>query len=176
VFGGKKGDVHFETAMPQPVNVYGHSKCQAENAVKHVCPQALIIRTGWVFGGSQTHHKKFVDIVLEKAKRNEPITAVNNRYGSPTYVQDLVSELWRLLDAGHQDIVHVVNSGTATAIDIAREIVSAVGSKSIVTETTQEIMSPSGTKRAISEALSSKIVTLRPWQQALREYIQTSVA
>ncbi|TSC80411.1 MAG: dTDP-4-dehydrorhamnose reductase [Candidatus Peregrinibacteria bacterium Gr01-1014_25] len=171
VFGGERGTVHDEESAPRPVNVYGNTKWLAETMLQALRGEMLIIRTGWVFGGSQAHHRKFVDIVIEKARSGEPITAACDRWGSPTFVRDVVAEMWRLLDGGQRGIVHVVNEGQATACDIAREIIAQLHSGSALHEVTQEELAPGGTPRAVSEILVSKHVHLRPWQEALREYV-----
>lgn len=171
VFGGRRGDVHDEESQPNPVNVYGRTKMQAEAGLQDIGGPTLIVRTGWVFGGNQAHHKKFVDTVIGKARTGEPITAVNDRWGSPTFVEDLVGQLWRLLDDGTRGIVHVVNAGAATPCDIAREIILRLASRSELREAAQHDLLPGGTPRAVSEVLTSRDVHLRPWQEALAAYI-----
>ncbi len=171
VFNGRPDAIHDEQSTPQPCNVFGYTKYTSEILLQEMKGDFLIIRTGWVFGGSQANHKKFVDIALTKAVRGETIEAVNDRWGSPTYVIDLVNEIRRLLKTGQRGIVHVVNEGKASACDIAAAIITTVHSQSNVQQKRQADFMPKGPRRGISEALTSRRVTLRPWTEALHEYI-----
>lgn len=171
VFNGGPNDIHNEGSRPQPVNVFGYTKYISELLLQDIAEDILIIRTGWVFGGNQAHHRKFVDLVLEKARRDEPIEAVSDRWGSPTYVVDLVQEVSRLLQTGQRGLVHVINKGKASAYDMAKVIITSLQSRSELQEKKQADFAQTGPKRAVSEAMHSRVTSLRSWQEALKEYV-----
>ena len=170
IFNGLPGARHHETALPDPVNIFGQTKLLAEHLVHQTLADALIIRTGWVFGGHQAHHRKFVDLALEKASRNEPLQATVDQWGSPTSVGDFVIELQRLLAEGVRGLRHVVNAGAANGVDIARVIVTTLGSRSEIIPVHAADLPNHGPRRPASEVLVSSFQRLPPWQEALRAY------
>jgi dTDP-4-dehydrorhamnose reductase len=158
---------------PDPINIYGQTKYLAELILTETWQDSLIIRTGWLFGGSPRYHKKFVDIAIDRALHGEPIFVAADQQGSPTYVNDFVGEIRRLILGQQCGIVHVVNSGVATAYDIAREIVVTTDSVSSLQLIEPTKLSSLHIPRSLSEALTSNIVCLRPWTEALRDYLKT---
>lgn len=173
VFGGGPGVVHDEEAEPDPVNIFGQTKWLAEMLLREMLDDHLIIRTGWVFGGHQAHHRKFVDLAIERARQGEPILAASDHWGSPTLVTDLVAELERLLQDGTRGLVHVVNAGVATGVDIARVIVETLGSRAEISPVRGTELPSPGPPRAVSEGLCSREQRLRPWPAALAAYVQS---
>lgn len=176
VFNGAAGAVHDETATPDPVNVYGQTKRMAEILLMEMLPDLLIIRTGWVFGGDQAHHQKFVERAMALARADAPIHGIADQWGSPTYVVDLVTALAEQIRAGSRGLLHLVNDGAATGVTMAQEIVAVLQSRSVITPVPASAAPPPAPRRAISEALTSRQVRLRPWQTALREYIVARTA
>lgn len=171
VFNGPRGAVFTEESPCDPVNLYGQTKHAAELLACHVTPRALVVRTGWVFGGHDGAWPKFIDSAIVSAERGEPIVASGDHDGSPTLVTDLVRELQRLILAEAVGVVHVVNDGAGTAADVAREISTLAGSTSMVREVSASDIQPDGPKRSSSEALVSRRTRLRPWREALKEYV-----
>lgn len=176
VFNGPAGTVHDESAIPDPVNVFGQTKWLAELLLRETLRDLLlVVRTGWVFGGHQSHHLKFVDRAIELAARAEPIEAAVDAEGSPTSVADLVSALQELLLSGASGTVHVVNAGSGTGRDMAAVIVAAMRSASRIVDVRGKDLQNPGPPRPPSEALISTKVVLRPWPEALREYVFAKV-
>jgi dTDP-4-dehydrorhamnose reductase len=173
IFNGPTDTVFDEQAMPDPLNIYGQTKYLAEVILTETWQNSLIIRTGWLFGGSLRSHKKFVDVAIDLARQGEPIFVSAAQQGSPTYVNDFVGEMQRLILGQQRGIVHVVNGGIATAYDIAREIVVATHSVSSIQLREPSQLSSLKIPRSPSEALTSNIVRLRLWTEALRDYLQT---
>ncbi|MCA1805931.1 MAG: NAD(P)-dependent oxidoreductase, partial [Xanthomonadaceae bacterium] len=50
VFGGDQSSPYREEDAVKPLGVYGASKLAGERAVREVLPEALILRTAWVYG------------------------------------------------------------------------------------------------------------------------------
>lgn len=102
VFAGEVGQSHDETTIPNPVNMFGMSKYLAELLLTEMMSarKLLIVRTGWVFGGHGAHHKKFVDVAIERARRHEPITASRDFTGSWTSIHDLIETLTACMIVG----------------------------------------------------------------------------
>ena len=49
VFDGRKSEPYREDDTPAPLNTYGRSKLEGEVAVRNACPDAVVIRTSWVY-------------------------------------------------------------------------------------------------------------------------------
>jgi dTDP-4-dehydrorhamnose reductase len=169
VFDGTKNTPYVDTDIPNPVNEYGHSKYLGELAVQGVCKDFLIVRTSWIFGGGKERDKKFVGKVLSQISQPE-IRAVGDKKGSPTYAKDLVAGIKKLVEENKIGIFHL--SGTeATRFDIAKEIIAVTGSKAKLISVKASDF-PSAYKSGDNESMASSPY-MRPWQDALKEYITT---
>lgn len=171
VFDGEKAAPYDEGDIPSPVNEYGKSKFAGEEYVKQYAKEWLIVRTGWVFGGGRTADKRFVGKII--AQLNGPeIKAIDDNRGTPTYAKDLMQKIVELMRQGRTGMVHVTNIGTASRFEQAKFIADFFGYQG-------RLMSlhlrdfPSIPAPLKNEALVSRVVRLRPWQEALREYLQT---
>lgn len=172
VFDGQKKEPYNEDDRPMPINAYGVSKWLGELAVKNVNPDSLVVRTGWLFGGGMGIDKKFVKSCFEKFKQGEILTATSDRQGSPTYTVDLLAAIEQLIKKRARGVVHVVNDGAVSYFDIAKAVKEYGGFDSEIKPVkAAEVESPE-LKRGKMEALMSNKLKLRPWREALREYVQ----
>ncbi len=124
VFDGKAKRPYAEDDPTGPLSAYGRSKLAAEEAVREVAPEFLLIRTQWLFGA---HGRNFVLSVLERAGRGEELTIVSDQKGSPTYTWDLANGVEELLKAGARGIFHFSNEGETTFFDFAAFVLSQAG-------------------------------------------------
>jgi dTDP-4-dehydrorhamnose reductase len=88
---------YAEDAAAHPLNVYGASKRQGELAVLAANPDAMIVRTAWLFS---EYGRNFVRAILERVRAGQPLRVVDDQVGSPTYAGDLAQVLIRLGGAG----------------------------------------------------------------------------
>jgi dTDP-4-dehydrorhamnose reductase/SAM-dependent methyltransferase len=158
-----------ETFVTCPNCVYGFTKTSAEK-VALLYNKTIIIRTGWLFGGNQKSHYKFVENVINNLNMNTTIKASNNFFGSPTYVIDLIKQMKYLILNYKYGIHHVVNDEIASGYDIALEISNILNKPSLIESISSELVPNAGPMRSKSEILESSNV-LRSWKIALKEYI-----
>ncbi|MBW1254464.1 dTDP-4-dehydrorhamnose reductase [Pantoea allii] len=90
VFDGIKKTAYTESDQPCPINFYGLSKWEGEKRVIDILPEAIIIRTSWVFS---EYGSNFVDTMLHLAETRHEIKVVNDQYGCPTYAGDLAQAM-----------------------------------------------------------------------------------
>jgi dTDP-4-dehydrorhamnose reductase len=90
VFNGKGERPYQETDGANPVNVYGRSKWEGEEAVRRRLRRHLIVRTAWLFG---VHGKNFVKTILRLARERDELRVVADQYGCPTWTGDLADGL-----------------------------------------------------------------------------------
>ncbi len=86
VFDGEKGAPYIENDAPCPTGVYGATKLAGEAAVLAAHPEAVILRTSWVYARSG---KNFVITMLRAGKRAPRLRVVSDQQGCPTNADDL---------------------------------------------------------------------------------------
>jgi dTDP-4-dehydrorhamnose reductase len=107
------------TGPPDRLSIYGRTKLAAEQVVQFEHSHALIVRTAWLFG---LDGPCFPRSILAQARSGNALRVVNDQTGSPTFAADLADALFRLSRLEVSGIVHVVNSGTCTWYEFAREL------------------------------------------------------
>lgn len=174
IFDGKKEAPYLENDIPSPQNHYGHSKYMGELVVESMLPDAVIARTCWMFGGGPDKDHKFVANILKQLEKPK-IEVIGGKRGSPTYGKDFVEALITLVEEEKGGIFHVVNEGSPTRVEIAREIVKIARASSKVVEADSAVFEKQypGAGARGNESIASTKITLRPWQEALAEYINT---
>ncbi|HEY4501195.1 MAG TPA: NAD(P)-dependent oxidoreductase [Candidatus Paceibacterota bacterium] len=172
VFNGTKAEPYVEEDIPAPQTVYGHSKYLGELAVIGVLDNYLILRICWVFGGGKSRDQKFIAKIIRQL--DQPIiNVVTGKRGSPTYGKDIVAGMRRLVEEGKSGLYHMSNDGTPTRADVVREIVQITGSRTNVQEVDANFFGAKDASRPNNESIVSKVPYMRPWQEALAEYIHT---
>ena len=65
VFDGERSTPYPPEAPTHPLNVYGASKLAGEEAVRAECPDALIIRSGWIYSATgKSFLLRILDLLL----------------------------------------------------------------------------------------------------------------
>ncbi|KKC02710.1 dTDP-4-dehydrorhamnose reductase, partial [Mycobacterium nebraskense] len=130
VFGG-----NFDGAAPRPyepddetapLGVYARSKLAGEKAVLAALPEAVIVRTAWVYTGDDG--KDFVAVMRRLAAGDDPVKVVDDQVGSPTYVGDLAAALLQVADdCVPGPILHAANEGAVSRFEQTRAIFEECG-------------------------------------------------
>ena len=107
-----------------PLNVYGMSKVQGEDAVRSLMTRFFILRTSWVFG---KNGRNFVRTMLRLGAEKKEIRVVSDQIGSPTYTQDLARVICDMLPTEKYGIYHVRNEGFISWYDFACMIMEKAG-------------------------------------------------
>jgi dTDP-4-dehydrorhamnose reductase len=173
IFDGKKNTPYVETDEPNPLGVYAESKLAGERLVLERCPDALIVRTAWLYG---VNGKNFVTTILKLAHSLPELTVVDDQRGSPTWTRDLGEAILALLKADAKGIVHAAGRGSCTWCDFAREIVKLAGlSTPVRAITSAELARPA--RRPANSALDcSRIEQLTAfrfpgWRDSLARFL-----
>jgi len=117
VFDGGRQAPYVESDVPAPLNMYGKSKVEAEKAVQHCLPDALIIRTSAFF--SPWDEGNFAFRVLQSLRSGESFAAANDQVVSPTFLPDLVNVSLDLLLDSESGIWHLANKGQLSWFEFA---------------------------------------------------------
>ena len=124
VFGGDRPR-YVESDPPAPLNVYGRSKAEAEDAIRPLPGRHLIIRTAAFFSADDAHN--FAVKAVATLRRGEPCYAPRDQVISPTYVPDLARALLDLVIDGETGVWHLSNGEGLSWADFARRLAEAVG-------------------------------------------------
>ncbi|MCC8193962.1 MAG: dTDP-4-dehydrorhamnose reductase [Deltaproteobacteria bacterium] len=174
VFNGRKREPYVETDATAPLNVYGRSKLEGENALLELQLEKLcIVRTAWLFGPGK---KNFVSTILGLCAEGKNLTVVHDQIGSPTYTMDLAAYCLHLLDAGGRGIFHITNGGQASWCELASEATRLAQLECPITPIPSAEYPMKAERPAYSALDCSKFtavtgITPRPWPQALADYI-----
>lgn len=96
VFDGTSSVALTEEAATQPINVYGATKRAGELACLQANPDAIIIRTSWVYS---TFGNNFVKTMQRLMQERDSISVVNDQIGSPTNAADLAQAILAIVTA-----------------------------------------------------------------------------
>jgi dTDP-4-dehydrorhamnose reductase len=121
VFDGKKG-MYTETDEPSPINFYGRTKLEAEQAVSEFAGDWAIVRTVAVFGKPVEGKRQFLSQVKDHLERGEAYHAVTDQVRTPTYAGDLAKALAIIARNKYQGIIHVAGGEVATPFELATKL------------------------------------------------------
>ncbi|MFU1858093.1 dTDP-4-dehydrorhamnose reductase [Sphingobacterium sp. NGMCC 1.201703] len=118
VFDGNAAIPLPEDAPTAPINVYGQTKLAGEQAIQKWYPEAVIIRTSWVYSA---YGKNFVKTMCRLMAEREEVNVINDQIGSPTYAKDLAIAILKIADATEwiPGIYHYSNEGETSWYDFA---------------------------------------------------------
>ena len=182
IFDGKK-KVYTEKDKASPINHYGRSKYYGELAVS-AYKKHYIIRSGWAMGGGPEIDKKFVNKVFKQIQMGaKKLYGIRDVYGNPTYTMDFAQTLKNVIEKKPKyGTYNSSGKGKASRYDVLKELVRLLGlSKKIqlvpVTYDEYFKLFPLNCPHTRSEVLSiakiekTNLSAMRPWRQALAEYI-----
>lgn len=174
VFDGEKGE-YSEAGEAKPLSIYGQSKHAGELAVAKVCKKYYLVRTSVLFGKkgkSEEAKQSFIDLMSVLAEKQGEVKAVSDEVNTITYAFDLAQSIKVLLKQQFPyGTYHLTNSGQASWYDFAKEIFNIKKNPvSVIPVSSSEF--PRAAKRPKKAVLlNNKFPTLRPWQEALSEFL-----
>lgn len=90
VFDGTNKSAYRTTDAANPQSIYGKSKLAGELLALAAHPEALIVRTSWLFS---EYGSNFVKTMLRLAAERDSLSVVNDQTGNPTYAGDLAAAI-----------------------------------------------------------------------------------
>ena len=159
-----------------PLNVYGESKLQGEQAVSTILEKYFIVRIAWVFG---LNGKNFIKTMINVGKTHDEVRVVNDQIGTPTYTYDLSRLLVDMAETDKYGYYHATNEGGYISwYDFCVEFYKQYGLETKVTPVTTAEYGLSKAARPFNSRLDkSKLVEagftpLPTWQDAVSRYLK----
>ncbi len=172
VFDGAAHVPYKEDDLTNPQGVYGASKLEGEKQAIKLNPDAVIIRTSWVYS---SFGKNFVKTILRLLQEKPSVSVVNDQIGSPTYAADLARAILEIISAKNwkSGIYNFSNDGIISWFDFAK----AIAHLQKITTPVHPISTaqfPTPAKRPAWSVLDKSKITstygvqIRPWEAALK--------
>ena len=129
VFDGEKpvGDYYQPGDETNPINVYGRTKLDGEQAALDENEDAHIIRTSWVVS---EYGKNFMTTMIKLMAEGRELKVVNDQWGTPTFAPKLAQFLLKKSHEGQ--ILHFASEPQQTWFELAKSIKSQKGFKNTI--------------------------------------------
>ncbi|MBK7679771.1 MAG: SDR family oxidoreductase [Chitinophagaceae bacterium] len=138
VFDGETG-TYTEADIPNPVNFYGKTKAEAEDAVKEYDYEWAIVRTSLVYGQPIGGRSNLLTVVQQKLNNGEKYKVVNDLVRTPTYVEDLAAGIVSIIEKKATGIYHLSGMDILTPYEVACKTADYLGlDKSLLQKVTAE--------------------------------------
>ncbi|MCP4847687.1 MAG: dTDP-4-dehydrorhamnose reductase [Verrucomicrobiaceae bacterium] len=185
VFDGKDPEPRKETDPINPLGVYGLSKAEGERAVLAVSEDFVVARVSWVFGPDRP---SFLDSIIAKAMEVDEVSAIADKYSSPTFSNDLAKLVSLLIDRPCSGgLLNMCNSGSCSwqeyaqvGIDAALACGVPLRAKQVDAISLEQMgfQAPRPKYTAMSVDRLTQICGQcpRPWQEAVNDYVRRFVA
>ena len=178
VFDGEATEPIREDAPVNPLGVYGLTKLKGEQLALEYAPDAIIIRTAWVYSA---YGHNFVKTMLRLMSERQELNVVSDQLGSPTYAADLAKAILDIIVyleqySGEEQlsgIYHYSNDGVISWYDFAVAIRDLSGSKCQINPIPTSAYSTPAKRPAYSVLSKEKIQTVFglqtiPWKDSLQ--------
>ncbi len=175
VFDGENPTGYREEDKPSPISKYGASKLLGEQELVKHTKRFYLLRLSRLFGkeAATTGAKKsFVRLMLDLARTRDELAVIDEELSCPTYAPDLAARTRELVEQEYSPgIYHSPNSGAVTWYGFAREIFKIAGI-SVKLQPVPAAHFPRPAKRPrYGILLNTKLSPMRPWQEALKEFL-----
>jgi dTDP-4-dehydrorhamnose reductase len=182
VFDGEKREPYTEQDEANPISVYGESKHAGEENVIAVQNGHLIVRVSWVFGPDRP---SFIDALIQRARGNEQVDAIADKFSTPTYTLDIAEMLPQFFKGKAEGgIFHLANTGECSwqeygqfALDCCRQVGVALKAERVGAVNLKDMTQWVARRPVYSVLSSAKYAKLsgvspRAWRDAVADYIK----
>lgn len=163
-----------------PLNFYGKTKLEGEQALSSTLDKYFIVRIAWVFG---LNGKNFIKTMINAGKTHDEVRVVNDQIGTPTYTLDLARLLVDMVETDKYGYYHATNSEVTEGAyiswyDFCCEFYKQYGLKTkVIPVTTEEYglskaLRPSNSRLDKSKLVQEGFKPLPTWPDAVRRYLE----
>lgn len=143
VFDGKNYRPYTEADKTNPTSTYGTTKRKGEMILLSFCPDAVIVRTAWLYS---PHGHNFVKTMMKLGDEKPELRVVFDQIGSPTSATDLAAAIYAIINSRQwvPGTYHFTNEGVASWYDFAKAIhrIAGITNCKITPVTTEDYPTP----------------------------------
>ncbi|HMA32961.1 MAG TPA: dTDP-4-dehydrorhamnose reductase [Chloroflexia bacterium] len=180
VFDGTASTPYVEWHPRSPLGVYGRSKAAGEQYVEHLLPQFYIVRVSWLYGQTGNH---FIHKITQAADARGALQMVDDEIATPTYAEDLAAAILQLVSRPQPTYgwYHLVNEGECSRYAYTARIMALTGRGAVPLTPISYTAFPRPAPVPPYSTLANTVgaadgIRLRPWEDALAEYIAATPA
>lgn len=115
-----------EDDVPAPLNVYGRTKAQGEEAVLAANPRALAVRTNF-FGWGPRFRRSFSDTIIGSLRAGDPILLFDDVFFTPILMDNLIQAVHRLVAVQANGVFHTVGEERLSKYEFGLGIAQVFG-------------------------------------------------
>lgn len=181
VFDGSSCRPYTEDMPTKPCSVYGKTKLKGEKNLLKACPNAIIIRTAWLYS---PFGNNFVKTMIKLGSERESLNVIFDQVGTPTYALDLADAILKAMDqtidTDHEKggVYHFSNEGVCSWYDFTIKIHEIAGIKTCKVNPIETKDYPTKAARPHYSVLNkSKIkqtfnISIPHWEASLKDCIK----
>lgn len=181
VFDGTSCRPYTEDMPTKPCSVYGKTKLKGEKNLLKICPNAIVIRTAWLYS---PFGNNFVKTMIKLGSERESLNVIFDQVGTPTYAEDLADAILKAMDqtidTDHDKggVYHFSNEGVCSWYDFTLKIHELAGIKTCKVNPIETKDYPTKAARPHYSVLNkTKIkqafnITIPHWEASLKNCIK----
>lgn len=171
VYDGSKTSPYYETDLCSPVNVYGKTKLAGEKLIRTICTKYFIIRTSWIYGTKDCFVKNIVN------NKDVPLFMCSSEISSPTYIEDLIMVIRKILYSDMYGIYNCTNYGAIKKSLWVKTILDYINIKKDVIELPDNFIAnkaqrPKCTMLNMSLLKNCFEIEMPNWEISLKNYLK----
>ncbi len=171
----KYPDGYPENAESDPLNIYGKSKLNGEQAIQNSGCRYLILRVSWLCG---KHGNNFIKTMLRLAESRNELQVVDDQWGSPTFVHDLIPALYYLINHRKTGLFHFTTAGIINWFDFASAIFEITNKEVSIRAVSsdkfkQKAKRPAFSKLSIKKMKEMNPVLIKDWRSSLEIFLNS---
>ncbi|MBA3580933.1 MAG: dTDP-4-dehydrorhamnose reductase [Gammaproteobacteria bacterium] len=144
VFNGAGHKPWLEGDAVAPLNVYGKTKYDGEQAIINNCNRYLIFRTSWVYAARGAN---FAKTMLRLARERDRLTVINDQVGAPTSAELIADVTAHAIRFSHMrkdvaGIYHLAAQGETSWYDYAHFVIDGARALHVELKVANEAITP----------------------------------
>lgn len=183
VFDGRRQEPYDEEDPPSPRSIYALTKLAGEYAALSYGTESLVVRSSGLYGlhGGASKGGNFVQRMIARAREQGALRVVADQRLQPTFTADLARAILDAVEARAHGVVHLTATGACSWHEFTAAIMQESGID-VPVEPTITTIAPGAVDRPLNGVLartradSLALAPLRPWREALTDYMDRAGA
>lgn len=171
VFRDRVDGLYYESDLPQPINVYGLTKYGGDRFIQELAHRYYLFRLPILFGPTD-RKSQFVERMLAAIQEGVgPLRIADDIVVTTGYTPDIAATVMNVIaDEAPFGLYHLANSGTTSLYGLVSRLASELGISARIEPASYRDFPGIGRKNTRTPLASDKLVPLRSWEDAVKEY------